>query len=117
MIMRALHPSQVIQPANYYRMTLLLAPEVAFCSKEGYRGFLNDVWSYGVCLYVYIFGVLPFDGDSELEIQINAKNNPLVFPKPIAKDLEVLLTALLNKNPENRPLAAEILSFDWFKSK
>lgn len=90
------------------------APEVAFCSKEGYQGFLNDVWAFGVCLYLYIFGRLPFEGDSELEIQISAKNNQLLFPKSQSKELEKLFLALLNKDPSQRPSAAEIKKFEWF---
>ena len=70
-----------------------------------------------MCLYVYMFEKLPFDGDSELEIQINAKNNQLAFPKPLDKDLETLITTLLNKDPSKRPAASELLNFEWFQKK
>lgn len=42
------------------------APECTVVEKEGYLPRPTDVWSYGVCLYTYMAGIVPFYGDCEL---------------------------------------------------
>ena len=36
--------------------------------KDGYYPKPTDIWSYGVCLYTYVAGIVPFYGDCELQI-------------------------------------------------
>ena len=45
------------------------APECHVVAKEGYLPKPTDIWSFGVCLYTFVYdGKLPFYGQSELEI-------------------------------------------------
>lgn len=45
------------------------APECHIVAKNGYEPKPTDIWSVGICLYSYVNdGVLPFYGESELEI-------------------------------------------------
>ena len=42
------------------------APECTIVEKEGYFPKPTDIWSLGVCLYVFVSGTVPFYGDCEL---------------------------------------------------
>ena len=42
------------------------APECTVVEKEGYLPKPTDIWSYGVCLFTYVAGIVPFYGDCEL---------------------------------------------------
>jgi len=42
------------------------APECTIVEKEGYYPKPTDIWSFGVCLYTYMAGIVPFYGDCEL---------------------------------------------------
>ena len=44
------------------------APECTVVEKEGYLPKPTDIWSYGVCLFTYVAGIVPFYGDCELQI-------------------------------------------------
>mmetsp|Transcript_95064 Transcript_95064/g.130810 ORF Transcript_95064/g.130810 Transcript_95064/m.130810 type:complete len:99 (+) Transcript_95064:553-849(+) len=44
------------------------APECHVVEKEGYRPQPTDIWSFGVCLYTFVCGRVPFYGECELEI-------------------------------------------------
>ena len=46
-----------------------MAPEL-FCYDE--TGFLprpTDIWSLGICIYVYMFECLPFDAETPMQIE------------------------------------------------
>ena len=79
-----------------------LAPEVFLSS--GYD-FAADFWSLGVCLYEFLAGRLPFDGEDTLAIykDISQKRGVLQFPDHVrdeaAKDL---IRALLQYSPDDR---------------
>ena len=49
------------------------APECHVVDKEGYKPKPTDIWSFGVCLYTFVSGKVPFYGECELEIQIASK--------------------------------------------
>ncbi len=48
------------------------APEVQLSTEAGYNPKKSDIWSYGICVYVYLHETLPFVDDSELLIDIIA---------------------------------------------
>lgn len=82
------------------------APECHVVEKGGYDPYPTDVWSFGVCLYTFCnFGSLPFYGESELEIQVNSKQQELVVPEHFSPELKDLIVALLAKDPSKRPTA------------
>ena len=51
-----------------------MAPEVM---KNGTYTKSVDIWSIGISMYTYYYENFPFYGETELEIDIKAKNNSL----------------------------------------
>jgi serine/threonine protein kinase len=50
------------------------APECHVVEDGGYSPMPTDIWSFGIVLYTFVSeGLLPFYGQSEIEIQINSK--------------------------------------------
>lgn len=91
------------------------APECHVVEEGGYDPYPTDIWSFGVCLYTFCnFGSLPFYGQSELEIQVNSKQQELVVPEHFSPELKDLIVSLLSKDPSKRPKAAEILEHKFF---
>jgi serine/threonine protein kinase len=76
-------------------------------NKKGYYNPMkNDLWSVGICLYLFIFEQFPFHSDSELELQLKITNESLSFPwtidSPYYKIIQDLISRLLTKNIKER---------------
>ena len=74
----------------------------------------TDIYSLGCMLYELLSGETPFEGDEATLIRVMTRHL-FAAPKPlrhkvpqISTDLEQLVMAMLNKDPELRPTAAEI---------
>ena len=76
------------------------APECHVVEKSGYSPKPTDIWSFGVVLFTFVNdGLLPFYGQSELEIQINSRDKPLEIPDKFSDPLKDLISKVLNKDP------------------
>eukprot|EP01025_Chloroclados_australasicus_P035441 TRINITY_DN3608_c1_g1_i2.p1 TRINITY_DN3608_c1_g1~~TRINITY_DN3608_c1_g1_i2.p1 ORF type:complete len:878 (+),score=72.97 TRINITY_DN3608_c1_g1_i2:7096-9729(+) len=98
---------------NRYGTPSFRAPEML--SGESYDPFNADIWAMGVCLYVMVFGKLPFSGDSENDIYEAIKTQPLEFPEneDVSEELLNLLTKILVKDPLKRITLYDIMYHDW----
>ena len=85
------------------------APECHVVEEGGYLPTPTDIWSFGVCLYTYICERVPFYGEGELEMQINARKNEVEIPESFSKEFSDLIKLVLNKDPSKRPTAAELI--------
>lgn len=66
-------------------------------------------------LYTFVNeGALPFYGQSELEIQINSREQPLVIPEGFSEPLKDLISKVLNKDPAQRITALDIINHPFF---
>ncbi len=92
-----------------------LAPEI--CAGEDYRGRPADVWALGVSLYGFIYGELPFKGDSLMELYEDIAEAVVPFPPSVAVSMELqdLLLRALHKDPEARITAEEMLKHPWVR--
>lgn len=84
------------------------APECHVVEKDGYLPKPTDIWSFGVCMYTYISGKVPFYAEGELEMQLNSRNKEVEIPAEFSKELIELIKLLLNKDPTKRPTAFEL---------
>lgn len=80
--------------------------------RTGEYSYEADAWSFGVCIYVLLFGIHPFWNEKIKGVDTDMiQNAQFEFPKfhdasPEACDL---LRKILVKNPENRLTVEEIL--------
>ncbi|WP_031085913.1 serine/threonine-protein kinase [Streptomyces sp. NRRL WC-3549] len=66
----------------------------------------SDLWALGVTLYEMVEGRRPFDGTTSYEVLIAVRESPAP-PMKYAGPLAALIDALLQKDPAQRPDAAE----------
>ncbi|RNA27257.1 serine threonine- kinase DCLK2 isoform X3, partial [Brachionus plicatilis] len=92
-----------------------VAPEIL--SDKSY-GLEVDVWSLGIVAYILLCGYAPFEGQSDEETFDLIKNQELKFLEEdwlnISGPAIDLIRKMLDRNPENRVKASEILNHHWF---
>jgi len=95
-------------------LTHNVGPEVSFCLKDGYVPRPNDIWAIGVCIYTYLTEELPFNGESDIEVQIATKDKEYKIFDWMGEDLQDLLRGLLDKDPTKRYTIEEVKAHKWF---
>ena len=94
-----------------------LAPEC--CQIGEFHTKQADIWAAGVSMYYMLFGAVPFNDDSETTCVAGQMRSivekPLVFPphSTISPEALLLLTALLEKDPERRISLDSALLSPW----
>ena len=94
-------------------------PELFSYENKGYiNGFLLDIWSIGVCMYIFIYEKFPFDCDNELELEVKISEGKIEAPFDSEnKDFDELLAVLLEKDEKKREGDVEkILEMKYFYS-
>ncbi|CAD8114009.1 unnamed protein product [Paramecium sonneborni] len=76
-----------------------MAPEAI--QGQGYNNSV-DYWSFGILLYEFSTGDLPFKGKTPYEVYQAILNEKVEFPNCIDKSVKSLIQQLLTKNPLNR---------------
>ena len=80
----------------------------------------SDIWSMGVILFIILSGRVPFQGKTDSETMQKILNKPLSMSskawETVSDDAKSLVARMLDKDPENRPSAEEIIMDPWFFS-
>ncbi|KAF0719719.1 Aste57867_841 [Aphanomyces stellatus] len=91
------------------------APEC--CSGEPFDPFLADAWAIGVTVYVFLFGVLPFDAPTTKELFEDILEKPVEYPADAAASLSPMcmdfLEFALQKDPKYRTSVPHMDLHPW----
>lgn len=90
------------------------APEVFM--QETHNGFVADVWSCGVVLFVMLAGYLPFTGDTDEDAMRAVVKGEFTVPDNVSPEAAELLSHMLCVNPENRWPIAQIMASPWYNA-
>ena len=93
-----------------------MAPEMVVRGGPGY-GPEADIWSCGVCLFIFLSGRLPFPGESLAEVFHAIRYKEIDFGHPawlgVSAAARDLLCKILEKDPAKRITAEGILTSPW----
>lgn len=91
------------------------SPEICDEDAESseYSAYPADVWAAGVCLWVFLFGRLPFWAIEPLELFERIVRTEPVFPSRRSPEAEDLLRDMLSKSSCYRPTFAQCLDCSW----
>ncbi|KAF0982136.1 hypothetical protein FDP41_011997 [Naegleria fowleri] len=90
-----------------------VSPEVI--KEKGYDGFISDIWSLGVILYVMLTGRLPFDDRNINVLFKKIESGKVDYPIHLSKEAKHLISHMLQVNPKKRYTIAQIKASKWFQ--
>ncbi|KAL0236625.1 hypothetical protein PCE1_000023 [Barthelona sp. PCE] len=91
---------------------LYMSPEIL--SSEGYNS-KTDIWSLGVILYEVLIGRTPFVSKTLVKLMENITQGEVIFPSEIDETIKEFLGLMLEKNPDRRPSAEELLQHEFLE--
>jgi aurora kinase len=76
-----------------------------------------DIWSLGVLMFEFLFGIPPFEAVEHDETYRKIGNVELNFPEqiPISKEARELIMKLLQKEPEKRITLVQFMNHPWIR--
>jgi serine/threonine protein kinase len=83
-----------------------------------YSGKNADIWACGVTLYIFLFGLLPFNSNDQLELFRKIREDKVEFPllmnkKPVSSDAIKLLSQMLAKKTSQRKSLKALKKNTW----
>ncbi|KAI9837525.1 MAG: hypothetical protein M1819_007176 [Sarea resinae] len=90
-----------------------LPPELCVAKHGGISGKAADIWSMGVTLYCLLYGRIPFEKSSVLDLYESIKNDPVDYGDNCDPVLKDLLSRLLEKDPAKRITMPELREHPW----
>lgn len=95
---------------------MFMAPEIV--KKERYTEKV-DIWSIGIITYILLSGRVPFAGRKKEDLYLQIRHQPIDFQNKhiakITKSGRRFLMAALQKDPEQRASAKDLLDHPWLQ--
>ncbi|KNC98646.1 CAMKK/CAMKK-META protein kinase [Spizellomyces punctatus DAOM BR117] len=89
------------------------APEVCVAHHGDFSARACDIWAMGVTLYCMLFGSLPFNGTSIIDLYESIRSAPTPYPDSASALQRNVLERLLEKNPTQRISMDELRVHPW----
>ncbi|CDW78202.1 protein kinase domain containing protein [Stylonychia lemnae] len=89
-----------------------IAPEIV--RELGYKGYPVDIWSAGVCLYAMLYGNVPFKANQMGDLNKMILDANIEYKDTASEEARDLMMRMLQKNPNKRLTAEEVLDHAWF---
>lgn len=89
-----------------------VAPEVM--TGHGYNGFLADVWSCGIVLYVMLAGRLPFEDSNADTLNAKIGRGEFQMVRNTSEAVKDLIARMLTVDPKKRITLEDIIAHPWF---
>jgi len=93
------------------------SPEMCKENASVYSAYMSDVWAASVCLWIFIFGKLPFYHPDVVKLFTMIRCEDPVMPHRVSPELENLLGFLLQKNVHRRLSVAHIQHHPWLTGR
>ncbi|XP_068143308.1 LOW QUALITY PROTEIN: serine/threonine-protein kinase polo [Drosophila tropicalis] len=90
-----------------------IAPEIL--TKKGHS-FEVDIWSIGCVMYTLLVGQPPFETKTLKDTYSKIKNCEYRVPNYLRKPAASMVIAMLQPNPESRPVIGDLLNFEFLKA-
>jgi mitogen-activated protein kinase kinase 1 len=72
--------------------------------------FESDIWAFGMTVYCFLTGNLPFEAKNELDLLLCVtKDHQFDFPERISENIRNLVIHCLERNPQDRTTVEELL--------
>jgi serine/threonine protein kinase len=97
--------NELVEGYTKYGTCFYLCPE----GYDNYYSMKSDIWSLGICLYLFLTGDYPFEGDDD-EYEENVRNYDIIGLDASPK-VQELIARCLAQSPRDRPDIGELCSF------
>ncbi|CAD8104485.1 unnamed protein product [Paramecium primaurelia] len=94
--------------------TEYMPPEVVLKQQHDYK---VDCYSLGALIYILLHTHFPFQANSQTDLIGKIKNQEIVVNSNLNEDLQILIQALLTKNPIDRPTVQQLYLSKWIKKQ
>ncbi len=82
-------------------------------TQQAYDGFASDIYALGVVFFVALFGRFPYFANTPAALHAQIVNGQIEWPAGCPEQVISLLQRMLDRNPNTRIKANQILSLPW----
>ncbi|CAK84025.1 unnamed protein product (macronuclear) [Paramecium tetraurelia] len=94
--------------------TEYMPPEVVLKKQHDYK---VDCYSLGTLIYILLHTHYPFQANSQSELIAKITSQEVIVNSHIDEDLQILIQALLTKDPNDRPTVQQLYLSRWIKNQ
>ena len=80
---------------------------------RGYNAYMADLWAAGICLWIFVFGTVPFESNDVTELFRKIREEEVDRPHRLSPELDNLLSLMMRKNVTRRPSVMDVRHHCW----